>query len=68
MSWRNWEPTLEEILSDPIVEAVMQADDVDPNELDAMLGDIASRLKAADGNARVPAGIAEPCCHQNAMS
>jgi hypothetical protein len=68
MFWHNWEPTLEEILSDPIVEAVMQADDVDPNELDAMLGDIASRLRAADGNTCVPAGTAEPCCQQNAMS
>ena len=68
MIWHDWQPTLEEMLSDPIVEAVMQADDVDPNELDAMLGDIASRLKATDGNAHVQAGIAERCCHQNAMS
>jgi hypothetical protein len=35
------EPTLEEILSDSIVEAVMQADAVDPNELRVMFGKIA---------------------------
>jgi hypothetical protein len=35
------EPTLEEILSDPIVEAVMRADGVDPDELGAMLGNMA---------------------------
>jgi hypothetical protein len=41
------EPTLEEILSDSIVQAVMQADAVDPEELDAMLGRVAHALRAA---------------------
>ena len=41
------EPTLEEMLSDSIVEAVMRADAVDPDELDAMLGRIARTLRAA---------------------
>jgi hypothetical protein len=41
------EPTLEEILSDSIVEAVMQADAVDPDELDAMLARIARTLRGA---------------------
>jgi hypothetical protein len=41
------EPTLEEMLSDPIVEAMMRADAVDPDELDAMLGRIARTLRAA---------------------
>ncbi len=41
------EPTLDEILSDSIVEAVMQADAVDPDELGAMLGQIARTLRAA---------------------
>jgi len=41
------EPTLDEILSDSIVEAVMQADAVDPEELGVMLGQIARTLRAA---------------------
>jgi hypothetical protein len=40
------EPTLKELLSDSIVEAVMRADDVDPERLDAMLSRIASELQA----------------------
>ena len=40
------EPTLEEILSDSIVEAVMRADDVDSDELGVMLGQIARALRA----------------------
>jgi len=35
------EPTLDEILSDPIVEAVMQADAVDPKALRALLDKVA---------------------------
>jgi hypothetical protein len=41
------EPTLEEILSDPIVTAVMQADAVDADALGAMLGRIARTLRTA---------------------
>ena len=37
MIWRQREPTLKEILSDSIVTALMQADGVDPVELEAML-------------------------------
>ncbi len=37
--WR--EPSLEDILSDPITKAVIEADGVDTNELDAMLRQIA---------------------------
>jgi hypothetical protein len=39
--WR--EPSLEDILSDPIVKAVIKADGVDTNELDAMLRQIAHK-------------------------
>jgi hypothetical protein len=46
-SGRYREPTLEEILSDSIVEALMQADAVDPEELGAMLGKVARALRAA---------------------
>jgi hypothetical protein len=40
------EPTLAEILSDPIVEAVMRADSVDLARLTDMLGWIADELQA----------------------
>jgi hypothetical protein len=41
MSCNCREPTLEEILSDPTVRAVMAADAVDPRELEAMLEAVA---------------------------
>ena len=37
MNWCHREPTLEEILSDSITKAVMEADGVDPQELAAAL-------------------------------
>lgn len=43
------EPTLEEMLSDSIIQAVMEADGVDPRELEAMLrqhGRNSSRLRS----------------------
>src|SRR5215208_4739667 len=42
MIWRQREPTLKEILSDPIVTALMSADGVDPLELESMLTHIIS--------------------------
>jgi len=52
MSWVHYEPTLHEILSDPIVKALMEADGVDPNELAAMLARIGRRsrcFRSGDG-------------------
>ena len=40
MHWRHREPTLKDMLSDSIVRAVMEADGVDPQELEAMLARI----------------------------
>ena len=37
MSWYHREPTLDEMLSDSIVRAVMEADGVDPQKLAATL-------------------------------
>jgi hypothetical protein len=37
MNWYHREPTLNEILSDSIVRAVMEADGIDPRELEATL-------------------------------
>jgi hypothetical protein len=37
MNWCHRESTLDEILSDSIVRAVMEADGIEPQELPAML-------------------------------
>jgi hypothetical protein len=37
MHWCHREPTLKDMLSDSIVRAVMEADGVDPQELEEML-------------------------------
>ena len=42
------EPTMEEILSDPIVRAVMAADNVDPEALERRLMRVASMLASAE--------------------
>jgi hypothetical protein len=43
--WR--EPSLEDILADPITQAVIEADGVDANELDAMLRHVAHKRRSA---------------------
>jgi hypothetical protein len=45
------EPTLTQILSDPITEAVMRADSVDAGELETLLRDVASKLASGRGSA-----------------
>jgi hypothetical protein len=47
MNWCDCEPTLNWILSDCIVRAVMEADGVNPHELEAMLRRVAQRLRIA---------------------
>jgi hypothetical protein len=42
MSWYFREPTLSEILSDSIVTALMNADGVDPTELETLLRQMAA--------------------------
>jgi hypothetical protein len=49
------EPTLEEVLSDPIVRTVMQSDAVDPLELDDLLTEVARKLHAAARGKSEPA-------------
>ena len=46
---RRSEPTIEEILAGPIVRALMLADDVDAEALEAMLRSVASRLRKRAG-------------------
>jgi len=43
MNYRQPELTLEDILSDSIIEAVMKADGVDPHQLAAMLKELGRR-------------------------
>jgi hypothetical protein len=50
MRWYHREPILEDILSDSIVRDVMEADGVDPQELAAMLREMAGHLSAAQRN------------------
>jgi hypothetical protein len=47
MIWCDREPTLEDILSDPIVRVVMKADGVDPRRLESTLRELALGLRAA---------------------
>src|SRR5262249_54099233 len=49
----NWhEPTLEDILSDSIIKAVMKADGVDPHQLAAMLLAWSPAPRSPSGNRR----------------
>ena len=60
------EPTLEEILSDPIVRMVIQSDAVDPLELNDLLIEVAGKLHAAArGKSEQPAGdaVKSRWCH-----
>ncbi|MCQ8783363.1 hypothetical protein [Mangrovibrevibacter kandeliae] len=45
------EPTLDEIMADPIVRVLMRADKVDPQRLRAKLDRLAEGLKGEDGEA-----------------
>jgi hypothetical protein len=44
MDWLAGEPTLDETLSDPVVQAVMKRDEVDLDDLRRFLEDIGGRL------------------------
>ena len=52
--WR--EPSLEDILSDPITQAVISADGVMTGELDAMLRRVAHKRRSAQRSASATAG------------
>ena len=45
VNWRQHEPTLEDILSDSIIKAVMKADGVDPHQLAATLKEAGRRCR-----------------------
>jgi hypothetical protein len=52
VNWRQREPTLEDILSDSIIKAVMKADGVDPQQLAAMLKEVGRRWAGAHARVR----------------
>jgi hypothetical protein len=54
MRWCHSEPTIAELLSDPIVRAVMAADRIAPEELQANLTRIAGTLEPQDREVRRP--------------
>jgi hypothetical protein len=58
--WRS-EPTTEEILADPIVRALMQADKVDPEALEEMLRFVATKLRDGTGAPRASAATSSAC-------
>jgi hypothetical protein len=68
MSWYFREPTLSEILSDSIVTALMNADGVDPTELETLLRQMAGdhapiapdSAEVAVFSPRTPAGRSGP--------
>jgi hypothetical protein len=52
VNWRQRELTLEDILSDSIIKAVMKADGVDPHQLAAMLKEVGRRRAGAQTRVR----------------
>jgi hypothetical protein len=54
MIWCDREPTLEDILSDPIVRVVMKADGVDPRRLESTLREMALARAARRADSRRP--------------
>jgi len=54
MNWSYREPTLDEVLSDSIIGALMEADGIDPQELAATLREVGLDLVRG---ARVPSRI-----------
>jgi len=58
MGWLQGEPTLEDVLSDPTVHALMKRDDVDPDDFRMFLDDV---RRALEGQAdRQPASGSMP--------
>ena len=46
-----YEPTIQELLNDPLTRAVMKADSVDPQALRRMLGSVALEIERPDRQA-----------------
>ena len=64
MNWCHREPTLNVILSDSIVRAVMEADGVNRHELEVMLRRVAQRLRLRSGDTSEDLAALVRCCVQ----
>ena len=64
MSWRHREPRFEDMLTDSIVKAVMEADGVDPRELETLFRQIAAHLRAIKARTQPSLAVHESraCC------
>ena len=60
MSWCRREPTITEILSDSIVQAVMEADRIDPEVLEAQLRSMAREISALRHATQIGSAGARP--------
>ena len=49
MRWCHNEPTLDDMLADPLIETLMRADGVDAGELRPVFDEIAQAVSARDG-------------------
>jgi hypothetical protein len=52
VNFRQHEPTLEDILSDSIIKAMMKTDGVDPHQLAAMLKEVGRKWGGAHARVR----------------
>ena len=57
-----WEPSLAEVLADPLVQVVMASDGVDPAELQASLTAIAGNIRRHPPIRLEPVGARENLC------
>ena len=68
MSWRHREPRLEDMLADSIVKAVMEADGVDPLELETDSARSQGRYISAPYGGWKQSGIGEEECFEEIAS
>ena len=61
MNWCHREPTLNGILSDPVVRAVMEADGVNRHELEVMLRPTAEEFVMPKSKRAIAAGSRQRC-------
>ena len=63
--WSHLEPTVEEMLSDPIIIALMQADGVRRYELEQMLERVRERLYGAPQPSDQPVRYSQPASERH---
>lgn len=68
MTWFHDDPTLDELLGDPLTQAVMKADRVDPAKLAAMLRSVARQIAGRSGGSTAPAEIRSARLDRNAVA